>query len=179
MKSRIILIIVGLIVLLGIGIYGPRLYANSTEDYNEYPYMYDTEETNTYEFIYMHLSDEDQEDLDLAFMNAYKEKALTEEMTIEIVDQIKSDLTSDYDIYNEYPRYQMMGRRYGGGCHGYYNDDAYESYEWVYIHESIETREMMDQLLIDKLVETNLEGLTDEEILEIYQNIKEDILFEI
>lgn len=179
MKSRIILIIVGLIVLIGIGIYGPRLYANSNEDYNNYPYMYDTEETDTYEFVYMHLSDEDQALLDFAFINAYKEKALTEDMTIEVLDEIKRDLALDYDVYDEYQRYPMMGRRYGGACHGYDNDDAYESYEWTYIHQSSETQALMDQLMIEKLSEINFDGLTDEEILVVYQDIKEDILLEI
>ena len=179
MKSRIILIMIGLIILLGIAIYGPKLYANNSENYNDYPYMYDNEETNNYEFVYIHLGDEDQALLDLAFINAYKEKTLIEDMTVEKLDEIKLDLAKNYDVYNGYPRFQMMGRNYGGVCHGNYNDDEYESYEWTYIHQSIETQEIMDQLMIEKLSEISFDDLTNKEILDEYQNIKKEILLKI
>jgi len=172
MKNRIIIIIFGLIILLGLWVLGPKLYAHqiADENYENEPYIY--------EITYMHLDQDGQDEMDLSLIKAYMTLSDTQTVLLDDLSEIKENIATTYEVDYTYPRYGMMNSGYRG-CHG---DDegaytyGYQSYEWVYLHGSSTLRSEMDQLLLDQLNAESFVGLTDEELIELLQNIKLEVL---
>lgn len=172
MKNRIIIIVIGLIILLGLWVLGPKLYAHQIADETF------TNEPFVYEITYMHLDQDGQDEMDLAFMQSYITLSQSKDVLINDLSDIKEDVASTYDINYTYPSYGMMNSGYRG-CHG---DEiggyeyGYQSYEWVYLHASLSLRNEMDQLLLNKLSEGSFAGLTDQNLIELFHELKTEVL---
>ena len=170
MKNRIIIIVFGLIILSGLWVFGPRLYAHQIDDQDF------TSETYTYEITYMHLDQDGQNEMDLAFIQSYIALSQTKDVIKEDLLDIKENVASTYDINYTYPSYGMMNSGYRG-CHGDETDGyGYQSYEWVYLHASLSLRNEMDQLLLDQLSESSFAGLTDQNLIELFHELKTEVL---
>jgi hypothetical protein len=172
MKNRIIIIVFGLIILLGLWVLGPKLYAHQIADESF------TNEPFIYEITYMHLDQAGQDEMDLVWIQSYITLSQSKDVLIDDLSDIKENIISTYDIEYTYPQYGMMNFGYRG-CHGGeagVYQYGYQSYEWVYIHGSLSLRNEMDQLLLDKLSESSYAGLTDQNLIELFHQLKTEVL---
>jgi hypothetical protein len=143
----------------------------------------DDDDLTSYEFIYLHLSTQDQDIIDLDFagslMNAdFEEKTITEVMRL--IDDIKSEIIDTYQFDDTYQRYGMMG----GSMMGYRNNQPtpclyssrVNSYEWIYIHLSELEQYEMDHQFAEAMMLIDMNTYTIEELVTHIRDVKQNLL---
>ena len=155
------------------------LFANPFNQPRDNPY-YTNQTVSTFEQLYMHLYDDDQDALDTAFAQALKDEQINEltldEALVEL-DLIKASLVLDFEILfdDAYRTYGMMGGR-GYGCH---NNINVESYEFYYMHQTYSTRQYMDEQFLTSLSSYDLSTLELADIVLLVDQIKTEILLDL
>lgn len=134
----------------------------------------------SYEVLYLHLTTLDQDALDLAFADELMNneiQSLTVSEAIEVIDQIKTNILETIEIDYTPRRYGMMG---GGMMR--IGDDRYascgylysrETYEWIYVHSTIEQRENLDYEFAEAIMQIDMSNLTAQEITDQVSDIKQ------
>lgn len=187
MKKNIIFIGALLIVIFMGMLLASRFYALNTQFTDENHYNNDFyEDQQNYEFILMHVSEIEKNELELIFIQGVLDLDLEEKSDAEIlaaVNQLKEQVSTDIDYEPRYQRYQgMMGRSYDdatyGSCHGgYYDLDT--TYEWYYLHASNLDRDDMTLNLVELIQSADFSSLSEEEKLDLLADIKTQVMTEL
>jgi len=138
---------------------------------------------SNFERVYLHLSIENQEKLDLAFASELKVSDIQQKTVAEVVEmlkQIKVDILDEIQLDYSTQRYGMMG----GNMMGYYNSDQYASYgintyEWLYVHAYEEQRQYLDEAFAEAIMQLDFTTLSDLELAEIITEIKSSLVDQI
>lgn len=183
-NNRIVFITAFIIVFIGMMVFtAMNMSAQNNEDImvlrDIQPSMMGSFNRPSYEFIYFHLSSDDQETLDITFATEIKDSDMDEKSipeVIEIIEGIKETLLNDFEF--EYRTYRHGMMSFGGSnqtyaCRGYVQSN---SYEWIYIHASTNERAQLDQAFAEEIMNMNRADLTIEEIVDQINVIKTNLV---
>lgn len=132
-----------------------------------------------YERTYIHLSQIDQDAIDIQFAEAIMESEmdqLTIQEVVQLVDDIKAGIIEGYNNQTTRTYYGMMGSS-SSSNYGCRNSGVYVgSYEWYYMHSYGTERELVDVKFAELLQSSELTNLTVEEVVIVIAEVKEDVL---
>lgn len=177
MKKRIIFIGLLLVTLVTMSFLATRIYAYSNLKSSNDFYtrsLYGNE--SNYEFVLMHLSQEERDQIELRFI----EKILiidTDQMTqdeiLTKIESIKNSLIINVEHEQRNVEYfgMMRGNRYQNDSHCYYEENL-SSYEGFYSHSSESVKNEMDLKLVELIHQFDFDNLTEEEQIERLNDIK-------
>jgi hypothetical protein len=191
MKKSLIIIALSLLVvitsMLFMGLF--NTYGFDREDdkislyLNQHQWT-DNADLVSYEFIYLHVSYEDQDFMDYQFADQLMKTDLNQKSVTEVMDLIagiKLEIIDEFQFEYSNQGYGMMG----GYMMGFNRNDQTtsclygsrtSSFEWVYIHLSETEKLEIDQKFAEAIMFSDLNTYTIDELVAHIDAIKLDLL---
>ena len=139
-----------------------------------------TSKLNNYERAYLHLNNENQAKIDIAFASELLSVNIQGYSNLEVVDaihQVKTNILETIQFEYSNQRYGMMG----GSMMGYDSNDQYgscnyqnrvNSYEWLYMHSDEEQKLEFDLGFAEAIMQLDMDSLSATELVEKINEIK-------
>lgn len=142
----------------------------NNSDYDYDGYMMD--EMDSYEFMYIQLSDSNRATVDQAFAQLLidnQASTMTTDDLVALIDNFKNDMLDQYDV----------SFTYGMGMMGYaYNQDNFDlsSYGWYYIHLDEEDQALIDTKYASLLQEIDYTNLTANDLVAELDDVNQAVI---
>jgi len=169
--KKVLFVVMILVIIVFFGTLGVQAFGSlNNSDYDFDGYMMD--EMDSYEFMYINLSSDDQTVVDQTFAQLLIDHNASQLSTSDLttlIDNFKNDMLDEYGITYTYGM-GMMGYRYSQ------YDFDFTSYAWYYMHLDETDQELVDEEYATLLSEIDYTNLTVDDLVTQIADVHQSLI---